>query len=50
MATGEFRSSGYLEPGKAVATTSHDGLKFWQFMVAGSVAGSVEHTAVCFEN
>ncbi|XP_026664411.1 mitoferrin isoform X2 [Phoenix dactylifera] len=25
---------------------SHDGLDFWQFMVAGSVAGIVEHTAM----
>ncbi|KAG5550665.1 hypothetical protein RHGRI_015570 [Rhododendron griersonianum] len=25
---------------------SHDGLLFWQFMVAGSVAGSVEHMAM----
>ncbi|CAL9184658.1 unnamed protein product, partial [Musa hybrid cultivar] len=24
----------------------HDGLRFWQFMVAGSVAGLVEHTAM----
>ncbi|KAK9290009.1 hypothetical protein L1049_008172 [Liquidambar formosana] len=25
---------------------SHDGLEFWQFMIAGSVAGSVEHMAM----
>ncbi|XP_057512594.1 uncharacterized protein LOC130794660 [Actinidia eriantha] len=25
---------------------SHDGLHFWQFMVAGSIAGSVEHMAM----
>lgn len=25
---------------------THDGLLFWQFMVAGSIAGSVEHTAM----
>ncbi|KAG1339035.1 mitoferrin [Cocos nucifera] len=25
---------------------SHDGLDFWQFMVAGSIAGVVEHTAM----
>ncbi|PIN26339.1 Mitochondrial carrier protein MRS3/4 [Handroanthus impetiginosus] len=24
----------------------HDGLKFWQFMIAGSIAGSVEHMAM----
>ncbi|EYU26693.1 hypothetical protein MIMGU_mgv1a023029mg [Erythranthe guttata] len=35
-----------------VATTadydenSHDGLEFWQFMIAGSIAGSVEHMAM----
>lgn len=27
-------------------TATHDGLKFWQFMIAGSVAGIVEHTAM----
>ncbi|KAK6125991.1 hypothetical protein DH2020_040299 [Rehmannia glutinosa] len=27
-------------------TSEHDGLKFWQFMVAGSIAGSVEHMAM----
>lgn len=26
--------------------SSHDGLEFWQFMVAGSIAGCVEHTAM----
>ncbi|AEE28070.1 putative mitochondrial carrier domain protein [Arabidopsis thaliana] len=25
---------------------AHDGLKFWQFMIAGSIAGSVEHMAM----
>ncbi|KAF5744475.1 putative mitochondrial carrier protein [Tripterygium wilfordii] len=29
-----------------VVTTPHDGLHFWQFMVAGSIAGSVEHIAM----
>lgn len=27
-------------------THEHDGLEFWQFMIAGSIAGSVEHMAV----
>ncbi|KAL6979034.1 hypothetical protein U1Q18_020700 [Sarracenia purpurea var. burkii] len=27
-------------------STSHDGLHFWQFMVAGSIAGLVEHLAM----
>ncbi|GLT26798.1 hypothetical protein SLA2020_018400 [Shorea laevis] len=26
-----------------ITVTSHDGLHFWQFMIAGSIAGSVEH-------
>ncbi|KAJ0020229.1 hypothetical protein Pint_32460 [Pistacia integerrima] len=26
--------------------TSHDGLRYWQFMIAGSIAGSVEHMAM----
>ncbi|KAL1816956.1 hypothetical protein ACET3Z_019530 [Daucus carota] len=33
-------------PEIAVLPSTHDGLKFWQFMVAGSVAGSVEHMAM----
>lgn len=28
------------------AAAAHDGLKFWQFMVAGSVAGMAEHMAM----
>ncbi|KAK3151339.1 hypothetical protein QOZ80_3AG0244640 [Eleusine coracana subsp. coracana] len=28
------------------ATATHDGLRFWQYMLAGSVAGVVEHTAM----
>lgn len=31
--------------GPAAAAT-HDGLRFWQYMLAGSVAGLVEHTAM----
>ncbi|XVF08331.1 hypothetical protein REPUB_Repub06bG0217400 [Reevesia pubescens] len=27
-------------------STAHDGLHFWQFMIAGSIAGSVEHMAM----
>ncbi|KAL8093094.1 uncharacterized protein LOC141693250 [Apium graveolens] len=33
-------------PEIAVASSTHDGLEFWQFMVAGSVAGSIEHMAM----
>ncbi|XP_059626423.1 uncharacterized protein LOC132269293 [Cornus florida] len=29
-----------------VVSPSHDGLHFWQFMIAGSIAGSVEHMAM----
>lgn len=29
-----------------IASPSHDGLHFWQFMVAGSIAGTVEHVAM----
>ncbi|GAB4834024.1 hypothetical protein Ancab_032276 [Ancistrocladus abbreviatus] len=28
------------------SSTAHDGLHFWQFMLAGSIAGSIEHTAM----
>ncbi|CAA2979473.1 mitoferrin-like [Olea europaea subsp. europaea] len=30
----------------AVSPPTHDGLEFWQFMIAGSIAGSVEHMAM----
>ncbi|GFY82410.1 mitochondrial substrate carrier family protein [Actinidia rufa] len=33
-------------PEISVSPPSHDGLEFWQFMVAGSIAGSVEHMAM----
>lgn len=29
-----------------IVVSAHDGLYFWQFMVAGSIAGSVEHMAM----
>ncbi|KAF2290262.1 hypothetical protein GH714_006608 [Hevea brasiliensis] len=29
-----------------IAVMAHDGLHFWQFMIAGSIAGSVEHMAM----
>eukprot|EP00262_Sarcandra_glabra_P018973 TRINITY_DN6984_c0_g1_i1.p1 TRINITY_DN6984_c0_g1~~TRINITY_DN6984_c0_g1_i1.p1 ORF type:complete len:282 (+),score=5.65 TRINITY_DN6984_c0_g1_i1:210-1055(+) len=29
-----------------IRVSSHDGLEFWQYMVAGSIAGLVEHTAM----
>ncbi|KAJ0978356.1 hypothetical protein J5N97_013830 [Dioscorea zingiberensis] len=34
-----------LIPAGALAV-SHDGLEFWQYMIAGSIAGVVEHTAM----
>ncbi|PWA65823.1 hypothetical protein CTI12_AA332960 [Artemisia annua] len=33
-------------PTTATVEPSHDGLHFWQFMIAGSIAGSVEHMAM----
>ncbi|KAL6987889.1 hypothetical protein U1Q18_013635 [Sarracenia purpurea var. burkii] len=30
----------------SVSPSSHDGLEFWKFMIAGSIAGSVEHMAM----
>ena len=29
-----------------LAVSAHDGLRFWQFMIAGSIAGSIEHMAM----
>ncbi|XP_019053253.1 PREDICTED: mitoferrin-like isoform X2 [Nelumbo nucifera] len=29
-----------------ITVASHDGLEFWQFMIAGSIAGCVEHMAM----
>ncbi|KAF8397206.1 hypothetical protein HHK36_016114 [Tetracentron sinense] len=29
-----------------ISISTHDGLEFWQFMIAGSIAGSVEHMAM----
>lgn len=39
-------SSPEFLPEISVSPLTHDGLKFWQFMVAGSIAGSVEHMAM----
>lgn len=33
-------------PEITVAAPAHDGLHFWQFMIAGSIAGMVEHMAM----
>ncbi|XP_015897457.3 uncharacterized protein LOC107431089 [Ziziphus jujuba] len=35
-----------FHPEISVSPLTHDGLKFWQFMIAGSIAGSVEHMAM----
>ncbi|KAI4382448.1 hypothetical protein MLD38_008411 [Melastoma candidum] len=41
----EFRPD--FQPDISLATpATHDGLRFWQFMVSGSIAGSVEHMAM----
>lgn len=42
--TAEFRDAAEFRP--EIRVSPHDGLEFWQFMVAGSVAGCVEHTAM----
>nr|XP_009421401.1 PREDICTED: mitoferrin-like [Musa acuminata subsp. malaccensis] len=46
-ASAEFRRPELIPPAAdLVVAQQHDGLRFWQFMVAGSVAGLVEHTAM----
>ncbi|KAK0584293.1 hypothetical protein LWI29_010600 [Acer saccharum] len=35
-----------VTPKTAAVTETHDGLEFWQFMISGSIAGSVEHMAM----
>ncbi|KAK2643207.1 hypothetical protein Ddye_024970 [Dipteronia dyeriana] len=35
-----------FHPEISVTESQHDGLHFWQFMIAGSIAGSVEHMAM----
>ncbi|KAK1283968.1 hypothetical protein QJS10_CPB21g01403 [Acorus calamus] len=50
----EFRSGGGGSAGEVDISASmtaqhqqaHDGLRFWQFMVAGSIAGCIEHMAM----
>lgn len=43
---GQSTDQFYPEKVAVAATPVHDGLQFWQFMMAGSVAGSVEHMAM----
>ncbi|CAL9055963.1 unnamed protein product [Musa banksii] len=45
-APAKFRSSDLLPAAGDLGVVQHDGLRFWQYMVAGSVAGLVEHTAM----
>ncbi|RWW85567.1 hypothetical protein BHE74_00005729 [Ensete ventricosum] len=50
-ASAKFRPPELLPPAATAAgdlriTQQHDGLHFWQFMVAGSVAGVVEHSSM----
>ncbi|KAF9598167.1 hypothetical protein IFM89_025784 [Coptis chinensis] len=33
-------------PSRETTVSAHDGLEFWQFMIAGSIAGCVEHMAM----
>lgn len=45
--TQEFHQATEFLPEKvSLSLPTHDGLEFWQFMVAGSIAGSVEHMAM----
>ncbi|KAJ0244888.1 hypothetical protein HA466_0184120 [Hirschfeldia incana] len=54
MATDATTASKFQEPDLRPVSQSpefkpeipHDGLRFWQFMIAGSIAGSVEHMAM----
>ncbi|TYK10935.1 mitoferrin-like [Cucumis melo var. makuwa] len=45
MATSVSHSPDF-RPEVSVTPPTHDGLYFWQFMIAGSIAGSVEHMAM----
>ncbi|XP_077212989.1 uncharacterized protein LOC143848076 [Tasmannia lanceolata] len=45
-ASPKFRDPEFPEFHPLDLKISHDGLKFWQFMIAGSIAGLVEHTAM----
>ncbi|CAK9183136.1 unnamed protein product [Ilex paraguariensis] len=44
--TPKFHQTQEFYPELSVSPPSHDGLEFWQFMIAGSIAGSVEHMAM----
>lgn len=44
--TPDFHPEISVNPSKTKETTIHDGLEFWQFMISGSIAGSVEHMAM----
>ncbi|KAG6525014.1 mitoferrin-like isoform X1 [Zingiber officinale] len=45
-ATAKFHPPDLLPASGDLGVMQHDGIHFWQFMVAGSVAGLVEHTAM----
>ncbi|XP_064956030.1 uncharacterized protein LOC135607831 [Musa acuminata AAA Group] len=45
-APAKFRRPELFPSAGDLSVAQHDGLRFWQFMVAGSVAGLVEHTAM----
>ncbi|CAL5353204.1 hypothetical protein ACSBR2_032545 [Camellia fascicularis] len=48
-ATPKFQKPDLLPPDfhpEITVSPAHDGLHFWQFMIAGSIAGSVEHMAM----
>ncbi|CAI9782358.1 unnamed protein product [Fraxinus pennsylvanica] len=43
---GFHQTSEFYQEEVTALTSTHDGLEFWQFMVAGSIAGCVEHMAM----
>ncbi|KAF8394864.1 hypothetical protein HHK36_018801 [Tetracentron sinense] len=42
----EFRPIQPTDFHPEITVPAHDGLEFWQFMIAGSIAGSIEHMAM----
>ncbi|KAF2288485.1 hypothetical protein GH714_007864 [Hevea brasiliensis] len=45
-ASPKYRAADFHHPDIPDISVSHDGLRFWQYMIAGSIAGSVEHMAM----
>ncbi|KAH7667545.1 Mitochondrial carrier protein [Dioscorea alata] len=45
-ASPKFRAPDLIPAGAGALAVTHDGLEFWQYMIAGSIAGVVEHTGM----